>query len=1263
MKKTILTLTIILSLFVFVKIVKAETCASFTYSDWSSCNNDQQTRTVLSSSPDGCTEGSPILTQSCTSTAPTCTSWTYSDWDTCSANGQQTRTIVSSSPEGCSGGSPVLTQTCTPTPTCTVDTWTCSEWSTCSSNSTQTRTCVITNDCPGVDTPSPSTTQSCIYNGPTITSISPTTIYPNTTVIINGTKFMNLGAYAYSCPTCKILINDKEVIGVSMYSWYENKVTFSVPSDAQSGYIQVQDSKGNKSNKFNFTISIDPATVPPIITSITPKAITPGDVITITGSNFGSSRGSNQLIIGGTSPWGTILSWTDTEIKYQSSNYYDAKSKKIGIKKCKSYFDCLDVVYSGYFYIQPKITSILPTAGPTGMKITIYGNYFKDENVASDSSTEYSIKVYFNGIEAKYPKNGIWTSTMVEVTVPEGATSGNISLEIIADTGEKVTTTGPYFTVWEKISNDTYSSSQLYLKQINLPQAWGVTSNRRSIVVAVIDDGIHNSHPDLQSNLWVNEKEKPGNKIDDDKNGYVDDRFGWDFVYNTNDITPNGSHGTVVAGIIGAITDNSIGIAGINKNVKLMPVIACDKYGSCPTAAVIKAIKYAVDNGAEVINLSLGSTDVVGYTAEYDEIINYAYDHNVIIVAAAGNGNIPYGDGWDLNIHPQSPVCNDNNLNMIIGVGVVDGKNFRTKWSNYGSKYVDIYAPGVDILSTSVPTLIDRYDQLTSIDGGGYYSKASGTSFSAPIITGIVSLLKATFPTITSQEAINLLINNSNNGVVDAYKTLSANFTPTNKESIGNTFKETIDCSDGYVRDDKGICITIDQLCKNFYGSYSYYTKTLNDKGSYVCDCLTDYEFNSERTQCIVKKDSGVGILANGTLARAKGTAGVYLIHNNQKRPIKSATVFLGRGYKWKDVVDVDENTLNVYPLGPEVTLSEKIEIMSKPDVKLFVMSFCPYGNQAEDSMKPVVELLGEKVNISLNYVIYSNYAKQKGANPEEYCLSADEKYCSMHGRGELNQDVREICVAKYQKDKLWQFVDEINKGASADNVETKWKAIAQKLNINVKKIETCQKNEAKKLLEQEVVLSNKYQAQGSPTMVINDTTYQGGISAESYKQAICSAFIEPPEECSQSVIKKDSGAGILTNGTLARAKGTAGVYLIENGKKRPINSAEIFLGRGYKWKDVVDVSQEEINSYPVGSPVTISEKINIVPENQGLKIKINTPVLRVRSLPNVNGKIISSVQGGKDYQVIDQQSGWYKIYYSANKTGWVMSKYTKIIK
>lgn len=348
-----------------------------------------------------------------------------------------------------------------------------------------------------------------------------------------------------------------------------------------------------------------------------------------------------------------------------------------------------------------------------------------------------------------------------------------MSLEIIADIGEKVSATGPRFDVWEKISNDEYSSLQTYFKQINLPQAWGVASNIRPIIVAVIDDGVYNNHPDLKNKMWTNTKEILGNGIDDNKNGYIDDVYGWDFVYNTKEMTPLGTHGAMVAGIIGAEKDNNIGIAGVNKNIKIMSLVVCDKNG-CANDKVSEAIKYAVNNGAEVINISLGTGGVSGYTTEYDAAIKYAYDHNVLIVAAAGNGDTVGGIGYDLNQIPQSPVCNNGGNNMIIGVGASDGI-YRTNWSNYGSSCVDIYAPGVSIISTAVPA----YSSL-----GGFYDVESGTSFSSPIVAGVVSLLKATYPTLTSQEAINLLINNSNNGIIDAYKTLSANFTPSNKQAI-----------------------------------------------------------------------------------------------------------------------------------------------------------------------------------------------------------------------------------------------------------------------------------------------------------------------------------------------------------------------------------------------------------------------------------------------------------------------------------------------
>ena len=760
-------------------------CTSFTYSNWSACqSNGIKTRSVISSSPIGCSGGSPTLTEACTYVAPTCTSWTYSDWNTCSASGQQTRTIISSSPDSCTGGSPATSQSCTPAPVaCT--SWSYSDWGTCSANGQQTRT--VSSSLPsGCAGGSPVITQSCTYNGPTISSISPSTIYNGTYVTVNGSKFIS--SSAYSCYNCEVLINDVKVSGISSYSWYADKVYFSIPNDAISGYVQIKNYNGLLSDKFNITVSPDPSKIPSVITSISPQAITPGDTISINGSGFGISKGSSDLTIGGGTYYsGKILSWTDTEIKYQTSISSDNYSKKIGIKKCKSSYNCQPVVYGGYFYIQPKINSLSFYEGAVGMKLSVYGSYLKDSNVDSDAAKKYSVIVYFNGVKATYPSTGTWTSGQIDVSVPDGATSGNVSLEIVADTGEKVVATGPYFKIAQAISRDTYSGLQDYLKQINLPSAWGLANTSRIITVAVLDQGIYSNHPDLQDHLWVNDKETVNNGRDDDNNGYVDDKWGWNFVTNTKDVSPAGGHGTAVAGIIGAIRDNNIGIAGVNQNVKLMPLVVIGSDGSGSADSINRAIRYAVDNGAEIINLSLGTHYLTAYTPEHDSAIKYAYDHNVLIVAAAGNGDIPLGNGFNLNISPQSPVCNDGGLNMVIGVAAVtDDNNFRPNWSNYGSKCVDIWAPGVDILSTTLPTLT-IFDEITSIDGAGYYSKADGTSFAAPIVTGVVSLLKATYPKITSQEVIKLLVDNANNGVVDAFKTLNANYTPPNIQTVQNS--------------------------------------------------------------------------------------------------------------------------------------------------------------------------------------------------------------------------------------------------------------------------------------------------------------------------------------------------------------------------------------------------------------------------------------------------------------------------------------------
>jgi glutaredoxin len=184
-----------------------------------------------------------------------------------------------------------------------------------------------------------------------------------------------------------------------------------------------------------------------------------------------------------------------------------------------------------------------------------------------------------------------------------------------------------------------------------------------------------------------------------------------------------------------------------------------------------------------------------------------------------------------------------------------------------------------------------------------------------------------------------------------------------------------------------------------------------------------------------------------------------------------------------------------------------------KTAANLFVMSFCPYGNQAEELMMPVVDLLKNKADIQLHYVIYENY--QGGG--ADYCMSSG-KYCSMHGIQEVNQDVRELCVQKYQGDKFWNFVKQINASCTAQNADTCWEGVASKDGIDINKIKTCQKNEAITLLQSEVDLGKKYEISGSPQLVINDKEYTGARTQEGYKTAICSGFNTVPSECSTSL-------------------------------------------------------------------------------------------------------------------------------------------------
>lgn len=310
----------------------------------------------------------------------------------------------------------------------------------------------------------------------------------------------------------------------------------------------------------------------------------------------------------------------------------------------------------------------------------------------------------------------------------------------------------------EYTPTDPYLIQQGYLRAINIQGSWSYQSKEnKEVVVAVLDSGIDLVHPDLMNNIWVNADEVPGDGIDNDHNSYIDDVNGWDFVDSDNDPSPvliEGydftavNHGTVIAGIIGA-SANEEGIVGINPRVRLMDLRILDAKGTGNTLVLSQAIDYAVENGADIINLSLVGKSIDESLKK--SIIN-AYNRGVMIVAASGNES---RSGVDLDSEPAYPVCDFDNVNRVIGVAAVDAQNKLSTFSNYGEKCIDISAPGVSIYSTV-------YHNIKDINFNSYYRGGwSGTSVAAPMVTGALSLIKMNYPNLRPIDIYNILLSST----------------------------------------------------------------------------------------------------------------------------------------------------------------------------------------------------------------------------------------------------------------------------------------------------------------------------------------------------------------------------------------------------------------------------------------------------------------------------------------------------------------------
>jgi subtilisin family serine protease len=287
------------------------------------------------------------------------------------------------------------------------------------------------------------------------------------------------------------------------------------------------------------------------------------------------------------------------------------------------------------------------------------------------------------------------------------------------------------------------SGEQYGLAKIGAPAAWDVSTGSTSVVVAVIDTGIKYTHEDLQANVWTNPGETPGNGIDDDANGYVDDIHGADTRNNDGDPADDHGHGTHVAGTIGAAGNNGLGVAGVNWNVRLMGVKLFDAAGVATTANAVAALQYVTMMRGRGVNVRVSNSSWGGPPEAPDDdpalraAFRAAGEAGILNVVAAGNS------GRDTDAQPFFPASFA--VTNLVSVAASDGSDLRAPFSNYGATSVDLAAPGVSILSTVI--------------NSGKYGTSSGTSMAAPHVAGAAALLAAHNPALSAASLKATLMN------------------------------------------------------------------------------------------------------------------------------------------------------------------------------------------------------------------------------------------------------------------------------------------------------------------------------------------------------------------------------------------------------------------------------------------------------------------------------------------------------------------------
>jgi hypothetical protein len=497
---------------------------------------------------------------------------------------------------------------------------------------------------------------------------------------------------------------------------------------------------------------------------------------------------------------------------------------------------------------------------------------------------------------------------------------------------ESLDVSGNYRYQLTKTPNDPKYSEQWNMEKTDAAKGWNITTGTADTIVAIVDSGVlfnqdpYHNHTDMDdSQRWENSDEVNGvNDLDDDANGYIDDKYGWDFIGgyaggsncpNDSDTTSSGDngpqpyscdnkndksllnkndeqakyvgHGTVVGSIAAAKTDNGEWVAGTDWNAKIMNLRVFDGYGIASTDQVVAAVEYATDNGADVINLSLsiyndnGSCDIIDDKLE--EALKKARNNGITIAAASGNGSEDY-------------VCYPAASRHTLAVGASTIEDEWAQFSNYGDR-LDLIAPGKDVPALTAPSKNNGNRE--------YVGNASGTSLSAPHVTGTAALLKGMFPAAT----FNQIRTNLQKGV-DKVSGMSS--TRTKKHGFGrlNIHKAN---KHGTTQHPDGTLLQMGGEDKVFLMEAGTKRRVVSRQS------FSSHNFqlsNIKRTTLKEKDTTGSGLnFREGTLLQPEDSDAVYVINYNatgtiEKRHITSRKAFEGLGYSYNEVLDIPQSQL-----------------------------------------------------------------------------------------------------------------------------------------------------------------------------------------------------------------------------------------------------------------------------------------------------------------------------------------------------------------